>query len=67
VRTVGLVGLALSVACLLGFVTSTARADGRLRDEPTVADLSGARRVWLLAGLLLGVGSLLLLTGDVLG
>lgn len=65
--TAGLGGLVMALVCGVGFVASTVRADAALGAEPTTSGLDGARRWWLLATVLLGVGSVLLLAAGVFG
>jgi hypothetical protein len=65
VVTAGLGVLVMAVLCGVGFVASTARADAALTGEPTTAGLDGPRRWWLLAAVLLAVGSVLMLAAGV--
>jgi hypothetical protein len=66
VITAGLGGLVMAVLCGVGFVASTARADGHLPAGAT-SGFAGAPRAWALAATLLAVASLLLLAGGVFG
>jgi hypothetical protein len=66
---VGLLGIGVAIGCTVAFIAATVRADARVHevDPAATSPLVGWQRVWLIAAVLIGAGSVLWLIAAVFG